>query len=300
MSSETNEVPVLAAEKGEAAGEVDEGRSRRDLLKALGLATAGAVVGSVLSPKEAQAHGTIHADSTTLDPAIHGNNYVGGNGVQGDSPNGWGVAGSSISNAGVRGGADSGRGVAGVSTSGTGVEGSTQSGIGVDGFSNTSIGVVGTSNSGTGVQGRSNSSGTGVEGRSDSGRGVQGISNSDVGVHGTSNSAPGLVGVSTQDTGVLAVSAFGDALHVFGPARFDTAGAGSIPAGQKSVTVNETRVTAQSHITMTLTGNPGSTGSGLPAVLVWVQRQPGTGFTAHLSRPVASATPFTYLIVEPS
>jgi TAT (twin-arginine translocation) pathway signal sequence len=277
--SSGNQVPVLGTENGEAARQENEGRSRRDLLKALGVAAAGVVAGGVLSPKEAQAHGTFHADSSTAAPAIHGNNTNGGPGVQGDSSSGygvqgtstdgWGVYGFSNSDNGVRGESDSDGGVQGLSNSGTGVQGSTLSGIGVRGESNTNIGV-------------------------------QGFSNMDWGVMGQSNQGNGVVGFSEQAAGVAAIGGSSEiALTVLGKAIFSTAGAGAIPAGQNAVAVNDSAVTSDSHITMTLTGNPGSTGSGLPAVVVWVQRQPGTGFTAHLSRRVSNSTPFTYLIVEP-
>jgi len=79
----------------------------------------------------------------------------------------------------------------------------------------------------------------------------------------------------------------GLALDVHGRAKFSTAGAGTIPAQQNSVVVSDPAVTADSHITMTLTGDPGSSASGLPAVVVWIERQPGVGFIARLSRRVA-------------
>lgn len=50
-------------------------------------------------------------------------------------------------------------------------------------------------------------------------------------------------------------------------------------------------VTTNSHITVTLTADPGS------AQILWVQKQTGS-FTIHLTRAVTNATSFTYLIVE--
>ncbi len=50
------------------------------------------------------------------------------------------------------------------------------------------------------------------------------------------------------------------------------------------------------HITVILTGYPG------PRQLHWVERNPGTGFTVHLTSappPQRPETNFTYLIVEP-
>jgi hypothetical protein len=91
------------------------------------------------------------------------------------------------------------------------------------------------------------------------------------------------------------------ALQVEGTAKFSTAGASTIPAGQDRVFVADSATTAVSHVTVTLTGDPGqATGQpGSKAVVVWIERRPGSGFVVHLSRPVRFATPFTYLIVEP-
>jgi hypothetical protein len=238
---------VAGTEGGAAAADPDTDRSRRALLKGLGVAAAGVVVGGVLTPEEAEAHGTLHQESNNGDPAIHGNNTDGGAGVEGTSSQAAGVHGT--------GGF---WGVVGVGN-GIGVEGRTVGGGGT--------GVVGSGFGG--VEGRSDSSGTGVWGRSATGVGVEA-------------SCPS-----------------GIALNVIGPARFSTAGAGIIPAQQNSIFVSNPAITAVSHITMTLTGNPGAVASGIPAVVVWVERQPGTGFVARLSRKVTNATPFTYLIVEP-
>jgi hypothetical protein len=57
--------------------------------------------------------------------------------------------------------------------------------------------------------------------------------------------------------------------------------------------VSNAAVTAESHITITLTANPGA-----PARVHWVARQAGS-FTVHLTQAVSTATSFTYLIVEP-
>ncbi|HTE84217.1 MAG TPA: hypothetical protein VK821_05750 [Dehalococcoidia bacterium] len=73
-----------------------------------------------------------------------------------------------------------------------------------------------------------------------------------------------------------------------------TAGGGSIAAKAASATVSNTLVTASSHISASLTADPGSN-----AIIQWVERNPGAGFTLHLSDKVNSATSFTYLIVEP-
>lgn len=117
------------------------------------------------------------------------------------------------------------------------------------------------------------------------------------GVLGRSDSGVGVEGTSVTGTGVRASSGTGAALDVIGTAHFSTAGAATVPQGQNSTFVANTAVGTGSHITVTLTGNPG------PRQLSWVQRDPGVGFTVHLTgappkqRP---ETPFTYLIVEPT
>jgi hypothetical protein len=290
MGSETN---ALSVEEGTVLGQaaaaaaVEPEKSRRALLKGLGVA-AGALVGVALSPREAAAHGTLHIDSNNADPAIHGENSSFGDGVEGESNGGIGVFGHSVD----------GLGVAGVSVTDTGVSGLGEI-IGVSGVSHAGTAVKGRSVIGTGVDGSSESL-IGVNGFSLSGIGVEGRSDSGIGVDAFGGNVGVIGGSDTGGTGVHAAN-FGNglALNVVGPARFSTAGAGTIPAQQNSVVVSDSAVTADSHITMTLTGDPGSTPAGLPAVVVWIERQPGTGFIARLSRRVATATPFTYFIIEP-
>jgi hypothetical protein len=154
-----------------------------------------------------------------------------------------------------------------------------------------------TSDTGTGVLGVNNGTGPGVKGTS-GGTGVRGEGG--VGVSGSTSTGVGVQGEAGNGIGVYASSSDFIALYVQGPAAFSTAGSGIIPALQAAVFVANTAVTAQSHITAVLTGNPGKVNSGLPALVEWVERQPGTGFVAHLSRKVGPATPFTYLIVEPA
>jgi hypothetical protein len=303
---------------------------RRHVLKALGVVAAGVVAGGVLSTKEAQAHGSFHEESNNGDPAIHGDNTNGGAGVMGTSLTAWGVDGQCDNGTGVRGRSQIGNGVHGTSPIGTGVAGSSDTGTGVSGTSDTDgvtgtsnngagtgvrgdshgvngIGVAGHSDPGTGVQGNSetgtgtsgfSSSGIGVKGNSVIATGVHGESDGGTGVHARSQSGPGIVGESIDGPGVVAFSFASDALQVSGPARFTTAGSGVIPAGQSSRFVSNPAVTPQSHITVTLTGNPGVPLSGFPIVIHWVQRQLG-GFVIHMTRAVGPSTPFTYLIVEP-
>lgn len=114
------------------------------------------------------------------------------------------------------------------------------------------------------------------------------------GVHGFANTGTGVRGDSISGFGVSAASPQGIALKVEGKAAFATAGNGLIQAGMSHVTVPETRVTSQSHITVTLTGNPGH-----HAAVDWIERIAGVGFVIHLSKKLAHKTPFSYLIVEP-
>jgi len=377
------EARVQAALEKEAA-EPEVGKSRRALLKALGVAAAGAVAGGVLSVKEAQAHGSFHQESNNGDPAIHGDNTNGGAGVMGTSLTAWGVDGQCDNGTGVRGRSLVGNGVHGTSAIGTGVVGSSDTGTGVSGTSDTDgvtgtsnigagtgvrgdshgvngigvaghsdpgtgvsgssltgIGVLGSSQSGAAVEGRSEThigglfstnSGTGVMSDSQTGHGVDGRSHSDggigvrgevdglgegvqgsssldgdfgkgpgTGVTGISGTGIGVRGVSDSGTGVVAVatSPAGLALEVLGRVVFSTSGSAVIPAFQDSAFVGNAVVTDESHITATLTGTPGAVISGFPAVIQWVERQPGTGFVVRMTRRVGQATPFTYLIVEP-
>jgi hypothetical protein len=147
-----------------------------------------------------------------------------------------------------------------------------------------------------------------VQGNSGPGTGVVGINHSETGlaipfaagvrgkapgevpgVHAVSGPPKGTEGGDVLDKGV--------ALRVDGKARFSTAGAGTIPTGQNSVSVFNPAVTADSHITVTLVSNPGN------RVLRWVERNAGAGFTVNLLQTQPGpkpATGFTYLIVEPA
>ena len=173
-----------------------------------------------------------------------------------------------------------------------------------------SAGVVGLNRHphGSGVFGQNfaTGGGIGVHGRADDGTGVQGDSNVGPGVRGTANVGTGVYGLGAAHgvhgaafreavgVGVLAEHAFGGVgLRVLGRASFSTCGADAVPAGQASRFVANASVQANSHVGVTLTGDPGR------ASLQWVERQPGAGFVLHMSRSVAASVPFTYLIVEP-
>jgi hypothetical protein len=257
----------------------EEGKSRRDLLKVLGAAAAGAVASGMLKADEAQAdHGTINAVSATDDPAIHGHNSSGGPGiaVEGTTTGSDGIGVLGRGYIGVQGEG----GLAGVAATGT------DYGLSAYGYTH---GVISSSHE------------VGVQGSADSEYGV--------GIHGVAldkgENNTGVLGTAWRSgVAVKAKVTGGDgatALQVEGKAKFSTAAASTIPAGQDSASVSNSLVTAQSHVTVTLTGDPGQASSspGTKPVVVWVERRPGTGFVVHLSRPVRFATPFTYLIVEP-
>lgn len=110
-------------------------------------------------------------------------------------------------------------------------------------------------------------------------------------------SATGVEGITGTGIGVHAVATApaGVALQVDGRAAFATAGAGLVPSGESSVFVANERVTDTSHVSVTLTSEPGR------RQLHWVGRDPGAGFTVHMTpAPPAHrpATYFTYLISE--
>jgi hypothetical protein len=90
-------------------------------------------------------------------------------------------------------------------------------------------------------------------------------------------------------------SADGIALQVRGSARFSTAGTATIPAGTDAVFVANPAVTEESHVSVTVASDPGS------RQLTWVERNPGAGFTVHMSSQTKKVpeTSLTYLVVEP-
>ena len=191
-----------------------------------------------------------------------------GGGLEAVSHGGAGVEGSSFPNEFVNefGEQQLGVGVAGVSMSATG------------GFGEgPGTGVQGSAGTGTGVKGFSGGSGTGVEGESLSGVGVRAMS----------------------DTGIALLAAnggpdIGVALAVNGRSHFDTAGAGVIRAGARSAFVAAPAVTADSHVSVTLTRDPGPDNA-----VQWVEPAPNAGgFTVHLLRRVRRDTSLTFLIVE--
>lgn len=308
---------------------------RRRLLTLLGVGSIAAVAGSLASPKEAHAghdgSNTFHlgeenvapgdpmrttalrgaGTTSVLDVSNEGNASAINASTQ--APMGaaitafgqeWGVVGHG-NDAGVQGFSFSGtgRGIAGHSDgAGTGVSGVTDTGIGVSGGSGsgTGTGVSGMTETGTGVHGHASSSGTGVLGESATGTGGHFESNG-TGVQGISGSGAGVVGTSQTGVGGL-FSSSGLALRTDGKSAFSTAGSAVVPAGSDSVVVANADVTADSHISVTLTSDPG------PRTLGWIDRQPGAGFTVHLSsgKPGPSnpsarpATSLTYLVIEPA
>jgi hypothetical protein len=128
------------------AGEIDEEKSRRDVLKAFGAAAAGAVAGGVLRPSDAGAtHGVVNGTGDgQFRPGVHGfNPDPGGVGVEGSSlTDGFGMWGRGY--VGVQGTGSSAGIWGNVSTAyGTGVLGESDKGVGVEGYSHGAAGVVG-------------------------------------------------------------------------------------------------------------------------------------------------------------
>ncbi len=102
----------------------------------------------------------------------------------------------------------------------------------------------------------------------------------------TNGSPAGLFASSTQG---------GFGLQVVGKAGFSTVGSGTLRARSDAATIANPAVTATSHISVTLTVDPGDA-----ATIQWVERQPNVGFTVHLTRRARVDVPFTYFVVEPS
>jgi len=236
---------------------------------------------------------TIEGDAFPFDEdhrgiGVQGVSYTGSSyddGQFGEGP-GTGVQGLSGTGPGVHGQSQHQSGVQGESLGGF------PGGVGVLGFSAGDVGVFGVSDpsaDGDGVGGFSENS---VGGRfgSANGIGVRAVSPGDD--HPALQAASG----TATDPHFEAEPDGGLALDVIGKARFSTAGAASFPQGQNSVFVSNTAVTELSHITVTPVGNPGN------REMRWVARDPGNGFTVHLSSAPPSQRPetsFTYLIVEP-
>jgi len=83
-------------------------------------------------------------------------------------------------------------------------------------------------------------------------------------------------------------------LEVVGRARFSGVGGGTIADRADSARVDDPAITAASHVTVALNGDPGG-----QVQVAWVALRPGRGFTLHLTDRARSATPFTYMVVEP-
>ena len=197
----------------------------------------------------------------------------------------------STANAGVYGKSVTSAGVIGVGVAGPGL-------LGLSGLEHTSV----TATAAVGVFGKSDTD-SGVVGKSDAKEGVLGHSVSGTGILGLAGVAPtqvsvtavGVYGASAAGAGVRAETRGpGPALEVVGAARFSTGGTGTILSGKKSVSVANPAVTNRSLVAVTLNGNPGT------AVLKWVKRTPGAGFTVYMSAAVSAAVPFSYLIFEPA
>lgn len=266
----------------------EEGTSRRRLLAWMG-AGGAALFASLLTRDEARAG---HDGTNVFHVGVQNNNPPGaGTGLSGNSPGptlgithasqgqALAVEGTAFVGANVEGdaltvdnGHPGGDGISAHSSSNHAVEGVALGGADV-------TGVVGVSGEGADYGA---GPGTGVRGSSGTGNGVEGITT------GGGNGVEARCGVGGN-------SLVGLALLVRGKSAFSTVGSGFVPAGRNNIFVPNPAVTDESHITVTLAGDPG------PRELKWVERRPGSGFVVHLS-PASQRprTPLTYLIVEPT
>jgi hypothetical protein len=258
--------------------------------------------------------GGVLASSRGEQAAIQGNAFDAPTGVRGISLTATeelgehqGVLGLSGSGVGVEGSAPTGTGVFGRSETGTGgwfetvsgtalqVVGPAGVGANVDGF------IVGVENENTnetaggifvvGHGGKPAIEADALPGDFGPGVALQGVS----GTHETFGQGPGtgVQGISGTGIGVEAISENGLALRVQGRAAFSAVGSASVPTGQSSVLVANPTVTADSHIAITLTSDPGRRS------VLWVERAPGSGFIVHLTAPAQGALGLTYSILEP-
>jgi hypothetical protein len=151
-----------------------------------------------------------------------------------------------------------------------------------------------------GVEGVAYGPGIGVRGISQAPEGGDYGNGPSVGVHGQSGTGVGVLGIATQaGIGVEARSDTPDgiALQVRGKTTFTTGGSAAVPAGGESVFVAHPDVTEESHISVTLVSDP-----GIRQVL-WVERDPGNGFTVYFTPAPPRKRPethLTYLITEPN
>lgn len=89
----------------------------------------------------------------------------------------------------------------------------------------------------------------------------------------------------------------GIALEMWGPAAFSTVGFGVVTEGQSSAFVELPLVTGDSHVSITLVGNPGA------RQVSWVERTSGSGFTVHLTNAPPKQRKevgFTWFVVQPA
>ncbi len=75
------------------------------------------------------------------------------------------------------------------------------------------------------------------------------------------------------------------------PLPTSLSGSGVFESEQSDVMVSNTGITSASVVLVILTTNPG------PVVVQYISLQPGTGFTVHLTAPVAMRTMFNYVVL---
>lgn len=287
--------------------------TRRRLLTVLGLTGAATVVTQVPAREAAAADGdplilgsrdNVAADITVLQADVDTTSLV----VRNEHPSfGFTIMGESANGVGVYGYSHGDQaGIAGYSAAGPAAYFATETGDAIhangvvrvagrrEGFileanneaddSQGSI-LARTQGRGAAVRGSAQGAGIGVWGSSTTGDGLQADSESGHGIWASSRSG----------TAAHFESEAGTALRVNGTAEFATAGSAVIPSGQSSLVVHDARVTTASHVSITLTSDPGN------RQIAWVEPHPGSGFTVHMTPvPVRwrPRTSFTYLIVE--
>jgi len=154
------------------------------------------------------------------------------------------------------------------------------------------------------IHGENSDDGDGVLGTSVGGRGVVGFG-ALVGVHGESVAGFGVQAISHSGTAVAVgtLSGIGVDIHSGGTAlritggrlKLTQVGSGAVPAGTDLVFIPRADVTANTHVSVALTADPGPR-----AAVSWIERVPGAGFTVHLTARVRNATTLTYSVAEPA
>jgi hypothetical protein len=71
-------------------------------------------------------------------------------------------------------------------------------------------------------------------------------------------------------------------------------GTGTVLSGNKTHVVTAAGTATNSQVSVMFTSNPSSTSGG--ALVEWIEKENGVGFTIHLSNPVQADSTFDYLL----